>query len=256
MSDSASAVRSTSKLPTLAIATTARLFGSPSGRQPGGGRGGQSSRRRMPPSSSCWPWCAGTTFARSPRWVGVFQPAPPSRTSRGWYLRMIGTAIPSWSSWAWVRTSGVEPPHAGLSQAGEDRAAGRPGVEQDRRAAVLQQRRVALADVEEGDDEVARLGRAGRAEGGHDDEPGTAAATAAATSRPEPARSEPPGCAKAPSSAPVHRHARPASAIARRQRGVGQGQRRRAAEPHRAARPRAAARRRARPTRRRRAAAR
>ena len=64
---------------------------------------------------------------------------------------------------------GVEALHAGLSQAGEDRPAGRPGVEQDRRAAVLQQRRVALADVEEGDDEVAGLGRAGRAERGDDD---------------------------------------------------------------------------------------
>ena len=143
---------------------------------------------------------------------------------------------------------GVEAPYAGLSQAGEDRPAGRPGVEEDRRAAVLQQRRVALADVEEGDDEVAGLGRAGRAEGGDDDHrrsPGRPAS--AAVTRIE--RGWGPRGA-------VHRHARPASAISGRQGGVG----RRPASPGRrgarGARPRAAARRRAPPTRRRRAAAR
>ena len=55
----------------------------------------------------------------------------------------------------------VQAPDAGLLEPAQDRPAGRPGVEEHRRRASLQQRRVALADVQERDDELA--GRASRA---------------------------------------------------------------------------------------------
>ena len=62
------------------------------------------------------------------------------------------------------RDEQVEPAHAGLAQALEDRAVGRAGVDEDGGAAVLDERRVALADVEERDREVARRLRRARRE--------------------------------------------------------------------------------------------
>ena len=45
----------------------------------------------------------------------------------------------------------VEPPHARVAQPRQDRAIRRAGVDEDRAAPPLDQRRVALADIEEGD---------------------------------------------------------------------------------------------------------
>ena len=50
---------------------------------------------------------------------------------------------------------GVEPGHAGLLESPQDRPAGRPRIHQHRGAVELQQRRVALSDIEERDDELA-----------------------------------------------------------------------------------------------------
>ena len=52
----------------------------------------------------------------------------------------------------------VEASHAGLRQPPQDRAAGRPGVDQHGDAVRLEQRRVALTDVEERDHELAAGG--------------------------------------------------------------------------------------------------
>ena len=49
----------------------------------------------------------------------------------------------------------VEPLHARLGQPPQDRPAGRAGVDQNGDAVLLQQRRIALADIEEGDHELA-----------------------------------------------------------------------------------------------------
>ena len=83
----------------------------------------------------------------------------------------------------------VEPLDARLAQPPQDRAAGRAGVDEDRGAAVLEQRRVALADVEERDDELARAA-AGERPGGRARQRGRATATmdmAAAGAAPAPA---------------------------------------------------------------------
>ena len=165
-SDSASAASSTSKSPTLASATTARPLGSPSARQPGGGRGGHSSSSRIPPSASCWPaWAATvrTRVAGSPRCTGVLQPAPPSSTSRGLKRADDLERHPFVVGLGVGEDERVEALHARLAEPAQDRAAGRPGVEEHRGAAVLEQRRVALADVEEGDDELAGRGAAAAA---------------------------------------------------------------------------------------------
>ena len=55
----------------------------------------------------------------------------------------------------------VEPLDAGLGQPAQDRPAGRTGVDEHRDAVALEQHRVPLADVEEGDDELAGRRRRG-----------------------------------------------------------------------------------------------
>ena len=125
----------------------------------------------------------------------------------------------------------VEPLDAGSAQPPQDRAAGRAGVDEDRRAAVLQQRRVALADVEEGDDELAGGGGAARRRRGRattSAERGGRRAGAPAADR------EPSAAAARRRRAAAQRIAKPARGDHRRAAGrVGQRETRRTAEPHR-----------------------
>ena len=162
--------------PTRAWVTTARSLGLPSGRQPGRGAGGH---RNLSPSAPSRIDCTGldgphgaTAAARQrraepalhrgrPAGAAVEHEPGPVRADHGErHPLVVGLRVGEHEH--------VEPVHARLGEALEDRAARRPGVEQHAHAALLEQHRVALADVEERDDELtgprARArGRAGTA---------------------------------------------------------------------------------------------
>ena len=87
------------------------------------------------------------------------QPAPPSTIRRGLWRAMTSGAAPSWSASAWVSISASSRFDAGLLETLQDRPVRRPGVDEHRRAVELDQRRVALADVEEGHAHLARRRR-------------------------------------------------------------------------------------------------
>ena len=247
-SDSASAVSSRSNGPALASATTARSLGSPSGRQPGAGGGGHSRRSADAAERQLLPRVRGDgarrAVAGSPRWTAR-RPAGAAvehepRAERADDLERHALVVRLRVG----EQQRVEPLHPRLGEPAQDRAAGRPGVDQQRGAVALQQRRVALADVEERDDELARARRRGAAVRGGEDErrqPRSRRAPPAARA----------GGAAGPLAATRGRRAR-ARRPRRRTRRPGRPGRRSAP----AARPRAAARRRARSTRGRRAASR
>ena len=263
--DSASAGSSRSKSPDRTSATIARSLGSPSGRNPGPGGGGHSSRIRIEPSSSTWPaWaeirraCAGGGRGRKPA-LDRRRPAgaavrPPAASG---CARRTASAAPSWSVWACVSTSASSRLDARLGEPAQDRAVRRPGVDEHGRAVRLEQRRVALADVEERHHELARApaGRPCRRP-----RPRRARAPAPRRARPRPRRAGP-DAARPPPSAPGRRAARPgATRPARRHRARERGVGRRRAPPASAGAPAAPPPGRrpscARPTRRTRAAAR
>ena len=198
-SDSASAGSSRSKGPALASATTARSFGLPSGRQPGARRRRPQQAQSHPAERERWPAWAATVRARgarSPRWTGggpagaavEHEPRAERADDLERHPLVVRLGVGDQQR--------VEPLHPGLGEPAQDRAAGRPGVDEQRAAVALEQRRVALADVEERDDQLARAAAGPAVEAGEHErgEPrgatrrGDGAAVGAAAARPAPRR--------------------------------------------------------------------
>ena len=82
---------------------------------------------------------------------GSRTPSRPSSSMPTGIARSTAAAPPSWSAWAWVTTSRSSRRTPACAQARDDAAVRRPGVDEHRVAPVLDERRVALADVEERD---------------------------------------------------------------------------------------------------------
>ena len=122
--------------------------------------------RAVPPSASALTGARGDLPRRrrasarpSAAWTLLGQPLPPLSTSRGRYRASTGSAMPSWSACACVRTRASSRADAGLLEPPQDRSAGRARVDEHERAVELQQRRVSLSDVQEGHHELARARR-------------------------------------------------------------------------------------------------
>ena len=157
----------------------------------------------------------------SSRWTAESQPAPPSTINRGEYAPITCVAAPSWSASAWVRNSASRRLTPDCSQALENRAFGRAGVDEHGGRAELDEGRVALADVEERHDQLARswrgLGapqgddehRRGDERRGGDGEPRAARASGASRSRPRPAAPPDRGRSRAHGATRVRRAPRP-----------------------------------------------
>ena len=163
-SDSASAVSSRSTRPGRGERDDRALVGVAVGPPPGGERRRPEHAQPQAGEASDWPALAPRRRVPAalsprgprPRWTGVGQPAPPSSTSRGGNAPHHGERRALVVGLRVGEDQHVEAADAGAAQPREDRAVGRPGVDEDRGAAVLHQRRVALADVEERDHELAR----------------------------------------------------------------------------------------------------
>ena len=109
--------------------------------------------RSSPPRAGAWMRRAALGSARCTR---DGQPAPPSTTSRGWYAAMTGGRRALVVGLRVREHQRVEPLDAGLLEPLQDRPVGRAGVHQHRGAVELDQRRVALPDVQEREHELAR----------------------------------------------------------------------------------------------------
>ena len=230
-SDSASAGRSRSKSPTETCATTACSFGSPSGRQSG-------ARRRRPEHAHAQPSqreraarrarrltrAPAARDARRERRLDAARPAAPPFTHepRAVAGRRTGSAMPSWSACACVRTrasSRSTPASSSRASIGPPGGRCRPA----RGAVELQQRRVTLSDVEEGHHELAGRGGRGRDEPTPADDAAMAAATGGGRAAPTASAGRAPLLAREP---PARRAPRPREPRRRGRRagGVGRGQ--------------------------------
>ena len=128
--------------------------------RPAAARGGQSTSTRMRPARSTCPASGAMRAARAPprrrarapAASAVRPPAPPSSTSPTGGRRARRRAPPSWSAWSWVSDEQVEVADARRPAAGA-RIGPSGGPVSTRTACprVLDERRVALADVEERD---------------------------------------------------------------------------------------------------------
>ena len=161
--DSASAVSSIEIPSASSRVTSALSFGSPLARQPGGRCGGHRTWKVRRPSVIVSP-CAGAWRLagprRSARWMGESQPAPPSTTKRGRCARSPARAAPSWSDSAWVSISASSRPIPACLRRARIGPSGTPVSTSTLVAVELDQRRVALADVEERDAQHAGRGGA------------------------------------------------------------------------------------------------
>ena len=151
---------SSENAPTSARATTARSFGSPVSGPVGGG--GQRIRSRIPPSATTSPARGTTARARSAatargnaRWTRERPPRTPVDHEPRRECAQHGRRGALVVRLRVRQQQRVQPLHVRLPQPGHDRPVGRPGVHEHRRPVALQQRRVALPDVEERHDELA-----------------------------------------------------------------------------------------------------
>ena len=138
-SDSASAGSSRSNAPSCTCATTARSFGSPSGRHPRGGAGGHSTRKRNEPTRSDLARARGSrrpAGARERRGQPALDRRRPARAAvehepravrgdhRQRHALVVGLGMGEHQH--------VEPLDARVGEAAQDRPAGRPGVDEHR----------------------------------------------------------------------------------------------------------------------------
>ena len=159
----------------------------------------------------------------SPAPLGVADAVAPVEHERRPAARpSTAAAPPSWSACAWVTTSRSSRRTPAARRRASDGAVGRPGVDEDRACAVLDQRRVALADVEERDPQPRRRGEPGA--------PACATARAPSASARTAPRTDAPAalCAATTRERPRPAHAAPTSHAGGARLRAGQARRRRA----------------------------